>query len=337
MPGEAARTEPAGALVDGLGRRFTYLRLSIIDACNFRCSYCLPNGYAPPPGQRDPPLHPSEVERLLRAFARLGVFKLRLTGGEPTLRSDVVELVRQVREVPGLRRLALSTNGYRLAALAGPLAQAGLHAVNLSIDSLDPARFREITGGVSLHRILRGVEAALDQGLQLKVNTVLLRDQNDAELEQLLRWASERPLTLRFIQLMRTSDNLVYFRKHHQGFGALETKLREGGWRPRPRAEGDGPAREFEHPLHLGRVGLIAPYDPGFCDGCNRLRVTSRGGLRLCLFGSGEAELRPWLARDTDEDALVERLVSLLRLKPAGHRLREGLSGSTHSLAAVGG
>lgn len=337
MRPQTSIAEPARALVDGFGRRFTYLRLSITDACNFRCSYCLPNGYTPPPGERAPPLEPAEVERLLRAFGRLGVVKVRFTGGEPTLRADVVELVRRAKVNTGLGRVALSTNGYRLHTLARPLAEAGLDAVNVSIDSLRPERFREITGGVGLAKVLRGIDAILETGIQLKVNTVLLRGQNDAELDELVAWAAARPLTLRFIQLMRTSDNLVYFRRHHQPFGPVEERLRRHGWQARARSEADGPAREFEHPEHRGRVGLIAPYDPGFCDGCNRLRVTSRGALRLCLFGEGEAELRRWLQREEEQDELVERLSELLRLKPAGHRLLEGCSGSTRSLAAVGG
>lgn len=333
----APETTAPRALVDGFGRSFEYLRLSVTDRCNFRCSYCLPNGYQPPEGDQSSPLTAREIENLLVAFSQLGVFKVRLTGGEPTLRSDIVALVRQAKHTPGIRRVALSTNGYRLASLARPLEAAGLDAVNVSIDSLSPQRFREITGGVELDRILRGVDAVLETGVQLKVNTVLLRDQNDEELGSLIRWAAQRPITLRFIQLMRTSDNLVYFRRHHQAFGPVEERLRREGWTPRARGPGDGPAREFEHPQHVGRIGLIAPYDPSFCDGCNRLRVTSAGALRLCLFGSGDLDLRPLLRHADAREELVHRLVGLLRAKPAAHRLHEGVSGTTRSLAAVGG
>lgn len=324
-----------GVLVDGVGRRLRYLRLSVTEGCNFRCAYCLPDG--PPPGPMPSPLSVGEIRRLVRAFAALGVEKVRLTGGEPTLREDVREIVRAVAETPGVR-VALTTNGYRLARIASGLREAGLAAVNVSVDSLAPARFEAITGRPLLTSVVAGVEAALGAGIpSVKVNAVLLRGFDDVELERYLAWTRRAPLTVRFIELMRTCGNGAFFRAQHLDAARIVRALEARGWEALPDGGADGPAVTYGHRDHAGRVGIIAPYAAGFCDTCNRVRVSAAGNLRLCLFGGAETPLRRHLHSELEREALTRAISGAVVSKPPSHRLRDGDSGDTASFAMIGG
>lgn len=323
------------ALVDDFGRSFHYLRLSVDDSCNFRCRYCLPSGFHR--AEQEPLLSVAEIGRLARAFAELGFWKVRLTGGEPTLRPDFLDIARVVANAPGVRRVALSTNGWRLAELAAELPEAGVSAVNVSVDSLDQVRFAEITGQDRLVAVLAGVERCLALGLTVKLNAVLMRGFNDEELEAFLALTRERPLEIRFIELMPTADNAEFFAARHLKAQALLERLAASGWTERARHEGDGPARAFTKPGYVGAVGVIAPYGKDFCASCNRLRVTSRGRLRLCLFSEGEHSLRALLQSDEQRSDLQERVKSLLGLKEASHSLPEGRVGNARHFAMMGG
>lgn len=323
-------------LSDPQGRTFPYLRLSLTEACNFRCGYCLPDGYVV--DGRPVFLSQAEVVRLVRAFASVGMRKVRLTGGEPTLRRDLTSIIAAVADVPGVEKIALTTNGTRLPDHVEGWRQAGLTALNVSADTLDAAAFHAITGHDRLPEILAGIEQALGLGFDaIKINAVLLRGVNDDELPRWLDYLSTRPVTLRFIELMRTGDNVAHFERHHVRAEALEAGLKANGWIRRVRAPDAGPAIEYMHPSYAGRIGIIAPYSRDFCAGCNRLRVTARGDLRLCLFGEFGVPLRPLLQRDEDEDALVDLIATQLRLKKAGHGLHDGNSGITPHLASIGG
>ena len=324
-------------LKDGLGRHLHYLRLSVTDRCTFRCAYCLPDGCGRRDG--DSPLSVAEIGRLARAFADLGVWKVRLTGGEPTVRADLLDVVRAVSSVPGVRRIGLTTNGHRLATMATELRRAGLSSVNVSVDSLDPDRFEEITGHAALDRVVAGVEAALAAGIpSVKVNAVLLRDMADDELDRFLAWTARRSLAVRFIELMQTRDNVAYFRAHHVEADELQARLERRGWTRRERDASDGPAIVFGHPAHVGQVGVVAPYSPGFCEACNRVRVSSTGDLNLCLFGDRAAiPLRPYLRSDADARAIGPLVRAAVAEKPASHSLRNGSPGATSTLAAIGG
>ncbi|HZX80422.1 MAG TPA: GTP 3',8-cyclase MoaA [Lysobacter sp.] len=323
-------------LSDPFGRTFPYLRLSLTEACNFRCDYCLPDGYVA--NGRPRFLARDEVRRLVAAFATVGMRKLRLTGGEPTLRRDLVDIIRDVAGVPGISRIALTTNGTRLPVHVGPWREAGLTALNVSVDSLDRGVFHAITGHDRLPEILDGIDRALELGFEaVKLNTVLLRGVNEASLPQWLDYLRERPAAVRFLELMRTNDNVAHFERHHVRAEAIERELAAGGWVRMMRAADAGPAVEYLHPDFAGRIGIIAPYSRDFCAGCNRLRVTARGDLRLCLFGDAGTSLRPLLQRDADHDALVELIARQLRLKAAGHGLHAGDSGATPHLASIGG
>lgn len=321
---------------DAFGRRFPYLRLSVTDVCNFRCGYCLPDGYKP--SGCDPFMNMDEIMRVARAFEGLGVWKIRLTGGEPTVRPDFADIAREIAALPGIDRLAFTTNGYRLPERAREFFDAGLRAVNVSIDSLDPAKFRDITGHDRLDEALDGIDACFDAGFEsVKINTVLLKGWNDGELDALIDFVADRDISLRFIELMRTRDNVDYYKTHHLSGAAVTEKLQSRGWRELPRKPGAGPAREFAHEDSRGTVGLIAPYAKDFCSTCNRLRISAKGALHLCLFGEGGYDLRPLLQSDEQIEDLQDRIMALMNFKKSSHFLHDDNSGATPHLASIGG
>ncbi len=323
-------------LADGFGRRFHYLRLSVTEVCNFRCTYCLPDGW-----KKTAPLtflRVDEVGRLVSAFSDLGLSKVRLTGGEPTVRKDIEDLIAAAASTPGVGKVAMTTNGWNLHKHAEAWRTAGLTHLNVSVDSLDTETFAAITGRDRLPEVLAGIDGSLAAGYAaVKLNAVLLRESAQSGFAAWTQFVRARPVAVRFIELMRTGDNAEFFLKHHVRGTVLQDWLIANGWTQRARAFDDGPAVEYEHPDHAGRIGLIAPYGAGFCDSCNRLRVTARGKLRLCLFGEGGVNLRDLLQHDTDRAELGERIRSAMGGKPQGHRLHENQPGDTRHLAQLGG
>ncbi|MFW5816035.1 MAG: GTP 3',8-cyclase MoaA [Wenzhouxiangella sp.] len=322
-------------LQDRFGRRFSYLRLSVTEVCNFRCQYCLPDGFR---GSRQGFLAVPEIRRLVRAFAELGTFKVRLTGGEPTVRRDFSDILGAVAGTPGVERVAMTTNAYRLAKNAAAWKSAGLDAVNVSLDALEADSFRRITGDRRFARVMDGIDQALAVGFDaVKINTVLLRDLNDEQLPAFFDFVRDRPISLRFIELMQTGDNRDYFQRHHVPGDRIRERLEAGGWQAVAPTKAAGPAVEYAHPDHAGRIGLIAPYAKHFCDGCNRLRVTARGALKLCLFGNGSTDLRELLQDDDQTEALKSHIMAALFEKPPTHFLHQGRVGDTPHLASTGG
>lgn len=329
-------TYPGAVAADTFGRRFRYLRLSVTEVCNFRCTYCLPNGFRKSADMDF--LTVDEVGRLARAFADLGISKIRLTGGEPTVRKDMTDLIAVVAAQPGIEKVALTTNGWNLFRHVEDWVEAGLTHLNVSIDALDRDTFQRITGHDRLGDVLAGLERAQTLSLRsVKVNAVLLRDSLEDGFSAWTEFVRERPVSVRFIELMRTGDNKTFFENQHVSGKELRHWLESRGWTATVRGVDDGPATEFEHPDHAGRIGLIAPYESGFCDGCNRLRVTARGRLRLCLFGQGERNLRDLLEHDADAETLKARVLEALVSKPAGHTLHAGDTGDMMNLAQAGG
>lgn len=324
-------------LTDLHGRRFEYLRLSLTDVCNFRCSYCLPDGYRKTKGA-PPNLSVDEIRRLVGGFAALGLWKIRLTGGEPTLRAEFLDIARTVSGIEGIRQIAITTNGYRLAERAQNYADHGISAINVSMDSLKPDRFHAITGHDRLAEILRGIDACKTAGIAtIKLNSVLLKGLNDDELDDFVAFVVEHDLTLRFIEVMRTNDNPGYFIEHHLPGSFVSDRLECIGWRRLSRQAGAGPAIEYANPAGTGRIGIIAPYSKDFCASCNRLRVSATGKLHLCLFGDGGIDLKPWLQDDTQKEELIGRLQKLVAGKAPAHLLHQGNSGATPHLASIGG
>lgn len=323
-------------LQDPQGRQFPYLRLSVTDLCNFRCNYCLPEGCQD--HHHSQALSVEEIKRLVSAFSQVGVEKIRLTGGEPSLRSDFLDVVHAVKQVPGIKKVAMTTNGYKMNQRVADWLDAGVDAINVSVDSLSPDTFHLITGHNRLQEVLDGMEAALSHGLlNIKVNAVALKGMNDHELDAFLQWVKHRPVTLRFIELMQTGGNEAFFDRHHYSGQNIRNRLLEQGWARMVRTADAGPAQEFCHPDYQGQVGLIMPYSRDFCDDCNRLRVTSLGQLQLCLFAESGIELRDLLQSDAQQEQLITRIRQSLKLKKNSHFLDQGMTGGTQNLAQLGG
>lgn len=324
--------------IDNFARRFYYLRLSITDVCNFRCTYCLPDGYKPQGAQNKSFLSLDEIRRVTRAFAAAGTEKVRLTGGEPSMRRDFTDIIAAVRDNPSIRQIALTTNGYRLQRDIGKWRAAGLTALNVSVDSLDARQFHAITGQNKFDEVMRGIDAAFDAGFsQVKVNTVLMRDVNHHSLDTFLAWVRDRPVQLRFIELMETGDGGSLFRRHHVSGQVIRDQLLRQGWVQQQRARSDGPAQVFRHADYQGEIGLIMPYEKDFCASCNRLRVSATGQLHLCLFGDGGVPLRDLLADDSQQAELQARIAGSLTTKKETHFLHQGHTGITQNLSFIGG
>ncbi len=323
-------------LQDKLGRQFHYLRLSITDVCNFKCTYCLPDGYQCDTSREF--LSVDEIRRLVAAFAELGTSKIRITGGEPALRKDLTEIIKVCKSTPGIKQVAMTTNGFNLENKVSEWTQAGLDALNVSIDSLKPEVFKLITGHDKLTSILRGLAKAEALGLNsIKVNTVLMQQYNASQFDEYLNWLKTNAYTLRFIELMQTGDNLSFFEQNHVSGESLKQKLLSQGWSSVIRDKAAGPAQEFYHPDYAGKIGLIMPYSKDFCASCNRLRMSALGQLHLCLFTEHGIDMRTLLQQDEQKESLKQALRLALADKTPSHLLQQGETGITQHLAMIGG
>jgi cyclic pyranopterin phosphate synthase len=323
-------------LKDNFNRKFEYLRLSITDECNFKCNYCLPDGYQR--SHENQFLSHQEITYLVQAFSELGTKKVRITGGEPSLRKDFPDIIKSVASVEGIEKVATTTNGYRLQKDAQQWFDAGLDAINVSVDSLDAKTFHLITGKNIFQKVMDGVNASVSAGFkQVKINSVLLKGLNDKDLDLYIEWVKTQPIQLRFIELMQTGDNEDFFDNHHLSGMWIKEKLIASGWTQKIPLSHDGPAQIFSHPDYQGEVGLIMPYSQDFCKSCNRLRVSSTGKLHLCLFGEQGVELRDLLTNASQKEALKERIRLALNDKKETHYLQSGNTGITPHLASIGG
>ncbi len=324
------------AIADSFGRTFPYLRLSITDICNYRCTYCLPDGYRK--SQHNKFMNKDEIIRLAKAFAGLGTWKIRLTGGEPTIRKDFIDIVSSINEIQAIKKLSFTTNGYKLPDRANSYYNAGLRSINISVDSLNPEQFKNITGHSRLNELLKGIDACLYAGFEtVKLNTVLLKGLNDKELDNFIDFVTDKPISLRFIELMRTLDNQYYFNTHHLSGAAVVERLLARGWKKKNRAIDAGPAQEYINNNCKGTIGIIAPYSKDFCKSCNRLRVSAKGALHLCLFGEGGYLLRHLLQSDDQIEELQDKILTLMKFKVEAHFLHDNNSGVREHLASIGG
>lgn len=325
-------------LIDGFNRQLSYLRLSITDFCNFRCHYCLPNGYTANHGKRpDDELSVVEINTLIQGFAKLGTTKVRFTGGEPSIRQDLPHLIELAKNTQGIQTVALSSNGYRLAKHLTDWQNAGLNQLNISIDSFDPEIFKQITGFDMLPTLLTDIDKLLTTtDITLKLNGILMAATAVDNLARVLNYIKDRPVTYRFIEFMQTSDNSELFFAEHASGKTIKNYLIKTGWTAIERAIDSGPAIEFSHPDFVGKVGLIEPYAPQFCDSCNRLRVSSQGKVHLCLFDQGAYDIRKFLAVG-DVNGLVAELQALMPIKPEHHYLTDNNSGVMANLSMIGG
>ena len=322
-------------LVDSFARRITYLRVSLTDRCNFRCTYCMPEaGVDLVP--RSEILSFEEIERVVAAFARLGVERVRLTGGEPTVRKDVVDIVGRVARVPGIRDVAMTTNGLRLEELAAPLRAAGLLRLNVSLDTLDRRKFGAIVRRDELARVLAGIEAARAAGFAtLKINVVALRGFNDDEAGALCRFAWERGMVPRFIEWMPMSDGALFAPGAFWAAADIRAAITaQTGVELVPDAPGgvpgSGPARYFRDRASERRVGIISALTEHFCADCNRVRLSAAGQLHPCLARDEGTDLRVLLRAGADEAALAG--------KKEGHAFTlEGGGGPRRHMVSIGG
>lgn len=320
-PSATAAGGVASDLVDHYGRRIRYLRLSVTDRCDFRCTYCMAEDMTFLP--RSEVMSLEECLRVVQAFVALGVDKVRLTGGEPLVRRDILWLMERVSALPGVRELVLTTNGSQLASMAHAVRDAGVKRVNISIDSLRADRFREITRVGDLHKVLAGIDAAVAAGFAgIKLNTVMLRGFNDDEFEDLVDFAVARSIDISFIEEMPLGDT---------GHLRADTCMTQDEVLPRLQArhglvataeDSGGPARYWRIPGSPTRVGFISPHSHNFCDSCNRVRVTATGDLYPCLGQDDMLPLLPVLRgppAGNAEAALLEAIRKSMGIKPKGH------------------
>jgi cyclic pyranopterin phosphate synthase len=291
--------------------------MSVTDRCNFRCIYCTPESRTPLLPRRDI-LTYEEMHRLARAAARFGITKVRLTGGEPLVRRDILHLVEMLRGISGIRELAMTTNGSLLAQMAARLRRAGLDRINVSLDSLDPAKFSRITRGGSLDVVLKGLEAAWRAGLPVRVNVVVMRGVNDDEIESYVRFAAQNSLEVRFIEKMPLGQPAPDDGRLLVPADEIERRIAHAAAvEPLP-IEPSSPARSrFRIAGTAGVVGVIPPVTRPFCASCNRLRLTSDGRLRSCLVDKPSVNVREILRNGSDEAALVEAFRRAAAMKPA--------------------
>ena len=327
-------------LQDSFGRKFPYIRLSITDVCNFKCGYCLPNGYQTDKSDNRKFLHLEEISRLARVFSRLGVCKIRLTGGEPTVRKDFFEIIKILKNEAEIKKVVITTNGYHLDEKAKMLAKSGLNGINISIDSLDKNIFKTITGHDRLAEILRGIKKLQDLNFDnIKINAVLLKNVNASE-KDFNSWGEFikiNKVDLRYIELMQTGDNLDYFRKYHVSSKIFKEYLNKNDWIYQTLGKHAGPSLNYINPKYEGKFGIIAPYSKDFCRSCNRLRITSRGDLRLCLFGNTGISIRHLLQKDDQIEELQDLILGQMKFKKESHYLELGETGLTKNLSTTGG
>jgi len=346
------RLAPAERLIDPQARVVDYLRVSVTDRCNYGCTYCIPDGGVAHTA-RAQLLSFEETEALVRVFVGLGVRRVRLTGGEPTVRRDLTALVSLLRAIPGLDDIALSTNGHLLPELAAPLRAAGVDRLNVSLDSLDADRFQRITRRGELARVLAGIEAARAAGFaSIKLNTVAVRGFNDDELAGIAAWAWQRGLVPRFIEQMPMASGLATVPNALLPAAEIRTRVAAGWDGARVvdddggAARGAGPARYFRLVSRDGesdggaaarRFGIISPMTEHFCDTCNRLRLSTTGALHTCLAYDDAVDLREPLHRGGPE-AVVRTIRQALAGKRAGHSFDViGIGGPRKAMVQIGG
>jgi cyclic pyranopterin phosphate synthase len=332
----------ASTLTDGFGRTINNLRISVTDRCNFRCRYCMPEE-----GMvwldRHELLSYEEIARLARVFAGLGVTKVRLTGGEPLMRKDIPELVRQIARIPGLHDIALTTNGYFLEGLAGELAAAGITRLNVSMDSLNREIFEKMVRRDYFDRVMAGLEAAARLPIgPIKINAVLIRGVNDGEIGDFARLARTRPFIIRFIEFMPigaddgwSAGQVVPTHEILERIAALDP----AGPKLLPvEYHGAQPADRYRFEDGSGEIGFISSVSEPFCSSCNRVRITSDGKLRTCLFSLVETDLRQLLRSGAGDGAIAEAIVTAVAGKEEGHLInRPGFVRPDRTMSRIGG
>ena len=324
--------------LDRFGRNIHYLRISLTDHCNLRCVYCMPEDMTFRPNSEM--MQDDEIQALVQLFARLGFDKIRLTGGEPTVRANIVSIVRGITATPGIHSVSMTTNGVLLGKLARPLAEAGLQRVNISLDTLDPERFRRVTRWGKLEQVWEGILAAEAAGLTpVKINAVVVRGYNEADVVDLARLTLDHPWQVRYIEMMpfggATDLQLQQVVKAEEMQAAISAAL--GPLEPANRGELDGEARVFRLPGACGEIGFISSVSAPFCAACTRARLTADGRLRLCLLRDKEVDLLTPLRGGASIEDLRQIILDGIWFKPWGHGLAEGEFATNRVMSEIGG
>ncbi|MEW6570575.1 MAG: GTP 3',8-cyclase MoaA [Nitrospirota bacterium] len=309
-------------LKDNFHRTIDYMRISITDRCNLRCVYCMPSGGLRPLEHREI-LRYEEIVRILRVAVNIGVRKVRITGGEPLVRRNITHLIKMIKSIKGIDELSMTTNGIFLAQYAEELADAGLDRVNISLDSLKPERYKEITRGGVIEFVLRGIEASEKAGLApIKINMVPIRGINDDEIAEFAKITLTSPYQVRFIEFMPFGTEDMWNKERFISSEEIKSIVEQIGNLIPAKMRKSGPARYFRFDGAAGVIGFISPISNHFCKECNRLRLTADGKLRPCLFSETEIDLKPAL-RDNAPDGEIERLINLsIAVKPESHPIR---------------
>jgi cyclic pyranopterin phosphate synthase len=321
-------------LVDNFGRKITYLRVSITDRCNYRCIYCQPEEQFEFISHQEI-LRYEEIVEIIEEAVNLGVSKVRITGGEPLARKGVVGFIKKLREIKKLEDISLTTNGFFLSEYAEKLKEAGLNRVNISLDSLQEEKYKKITRGGSLDKVLKGIDSALKAGLlPIKINTVLIRGINDDEVEDFIRLALERPLNIRFIEFMPSGEEVIN-KLENKFISVLEIKenfTEKYLFRRIDINSGNGPAKYFQIKGGQGTIGFITALSQHFCETCNRIRLTSEGKLRPCLFSNKEVDIKQAIRNAKTDDKIIrskiirDNIIEAINIKPQGHKLNKKFS-----------
>ncbi|MGD0884226.1 MAG: GTP 3',8-cyclase MoaA [Thermodesulfovibrionales bacterium] len=310
-------------LKDTYDRTIDYLRISVTDRCNLRCVYCMPQ-HGVRPFKHKEILTYEEIVRVARVAAALGVRKIRVTGGEPLVRKNILYLIKSLRVINGIEDISLTTNGTLLEQYAKDLADAGLSRVNVSLDSFKPDRYREMTRGGDINQVMKGIRAAEDAGLMpIKINMVPIRSLNDDEVEDFARLTLRTPYHVRFIEFMPIGGQELWNSERYISSDSLKAVVEKIGPLVPVRLRKTGPARYFRFDGACGIIGFISALTHHFCADCNRLRITADGKLRPCLFSETEIDLKPAL-REYSSDEEIKRILRLsIEIKPEGHNIHQ--------------
>ena len=326
-------------MIDKDNRTLTYLRVSLIDRCNLRCLYCMPQGLLNPFKEGEL-LTMKEIAQTVQLFAEMGITKVRLTGGEPLLRKEVPSLVREIKNTPGIREVVMTTNAVLLKNFASELKDAGLDRVNISLDTLNRENFKKITGLDKLEDVLAGIEAAVKVGLwPIKINTVLMKGYNDHEILDLLAFAVERSLDLRFIEWMPTAGDIHALRENRfMSSEVAKQMIEEKCGLVADTSNPHAPARTFQIPGSVSKVGFISPLSNAFCANCNRLRLKANGMMKTCLHGKEDLDIRGLLRAGVANEEIQAQIAETVFNRPKEHFLNDpSVAHNDFVMTAVGG
>ncbi|MBN2105776.1 MAG: GTP 3',8-cyclase MoaA [Deltaproteobacteria bacterium] len=326
-------------LLDTYNRHISYLRISVTDRCNLRCIYCMPKEGLSPIGHDDI-LRYEEILRVARSAAQKGISKIRVTGGEPLVRRGIIDFIGELNRIPGIADLSITTNGVLLEACAEPLYRAGMRRINISLDTLNPEKYKKITRGGDINSVLVGISKARQAGFApIKINVVAMRNVNDDEAVEFARLTLDRPVHIRFIEFMPVAGQTLWEEAQFISSEELQERIRAiGTLIPLDADQKAGPAKMFQLEGAQGKLGFITALSNHFCATCNRLRLTADGKLRACLFSDDETDVKPLLRGSCSDDELSRVIDQVIRSKPQRHDIHEAtFKKCSRTMSAIGG